>query len=739
MLAVDTINPVKIVLHVFPFVVPWHVATMCALLGMYVFVKDMKDLLYFSVKVFFHSILSIFFRDVEIVGVQNIPVFGPCIFSVNHANQFVDAVMLVCTGQRPVSYLMAEHSYQRRVIGDLAWALGVVPVRRPQDFAKPGMGTITMVHVTEEEDEDALLLHTTSSRHDDEDEDVNPAPSFRVTGYETCFRSQLQVGDKIRPMGTSIALKVLKIIHDTSLVVDATDVPVPTKTLQTTTTTPVTFDILKRVDQHVVFEKVLEKLASGGAIGIFPEGGSHDRTDLLPLKVGVALIAYSALEKDGINVPIVPVGLNYFQAHRWRGRAVVEFGRPIRINPATLKAYVAGGRDRRKVCTELLERVQDSMKSVIVSAPDYETLQVIHTARRLYQRKGQTMEPSAKQDLNRRFAEGYKRLLLMTDGNPPKEWLELQDRLIAYHRELTHLGIKDYHVPALNHGHSEHEKVDGDVILGYMDTVYQILHLLLLLLLAAVPTLFINLPIGVLAGMHSESRRKVLLSQSKVKVRAYDVVLTEKILFCIVMIPCLWTLYGFLLYYCTDMDGPTLALTISSMPLFAYVGIIVTEAGMVDANYLRPWVMKLFPSSRKRLAALPETRLNLQRDLRRFIKKLGPVLGEIYYKKDLDWGVIQEKARAAAALPLSSTTTQQETTRHRRRGTETSETFEIPTSEEDRPSDVKISRVPPTIDDLNASFIKFQELAESHELTGNDDDEGGNGMGEPSGIPKKEN
>lgn len=40
----------------------------------------------------------------------------------------------------------------------------------------------------------------------------------------------------------------------------------------------------------------------------------------------MALIAYSALEKDGINVPIVPVGLNYFKAHRWRGRAVVEVG-----------------------------------------------------------------------------------------------------------------------------------------------------------------------------------------------------------------------------------------------------------------------------------------------------------------------------------------------------------------------------------------------------------------------------
>merc|ERR1712232_459283 len=79
---------------------------------------------------------------------------------------------------------------------------------------------------------------------------------------------------------------------------------------------PKGYDILKHVDLHLMFEKVLDKLASGGVFGIFPEGGSHDRTDLLPLKVGVALIAYSALERDGVSVPIVPVGLNYFRTHR---------------------------------------------------------------------------------------------------------------------------------------------------------------------------------------------------------------------------------------------------------------------------------------------------------------------------------------------------------------------------------------------------------------------------------------
>ena len=70
------------------------------------------------------------------------------------------------------------------------------------------------------------------------------------------------------------------------------------------------------------------------------------------------------------------------------------------------------------VCLEI-RRIQDSMKSVIVSAPDYESMQMIYTARRLYQR-GLLLAP-AKQDLTRRFAEGYRQLLLQTEGQPPQE------------------------------------------------------------------------------------------------------------------------------------------------------------------------------------------------------------------------------------------------------------------------------------------------------------------------------
>src|SRR2546425_2717721 len=60
-------------------------------------------------------------------------------------------------------------------------------------------------------------------------------------------------------------------------------------------------------------------LASGGAIGIFPEGASHSEAKLRPLKTGAARIALgaaAALPTDA-RMQIVPAGL-YYRAKRVR-------------------------------------------------------------------------------------------------------------------------------------------------------------------------------------------------------------------------------------------------------------------------------------------------------------------------------------------------------------------------------------------------------------------------------------
>jgi glycerol-3-phosphate O-acyltransferase/dihydroxyacetone phosphate acyltransferase len=224
-------------------------------------------------------------------------------------------------------------------------------------------------------------------------------------------------------------------------------------------------------------------------------------------------------------------------------------------------------------------------------------------------------------------------------------WLDLQDRIIAYNKELKALGLRDYQVPGLDR---EHYDMDGDTVLREINLFYQIGHLLVLLFIAAIPTVFLNLPALMLSSLYANRRRKKALAKSKVKVKATDVMLTERIMFCIIAVPALWILDGFLLRKFTSLDGFAIALIGLSMPLFSYAGIMFAEAGMVNYKQLRPYMMRLFPSARRRLQELPATRRALQADLRAFIKKLGPTLGEIYYGKKLDWRAIQEQARLAS-------------------------------------------------------------------------------------------
>lgn len=566
------------------------------------------------------------------VGRENIPSFGPVIFTSNHANQFMDGLMIMCTCQRTISYIVAEKSWLRPIVGHLAWCMGGVPVKRPQDSAKKGIGVLSA-----DVKEISSLTEESSG------------VTIEVVGKGTKFLSQVKVGDKIRLPKSAEGVKVASIASDESM---SLKVDVGVHDILSSQPFPeyVTFDILPYVDQKNVYKSVLEKLASGGTLGIFPEGGSHDRTDLLPLKAGVAIIAYSALEKDGLNVPIVPVGLNYFRAHRFRGKATVEFGSPTYIDPTTLKFYKQGGSEKHRVCNDLLDKIENSMRSVIVSVPDYGTLQIIHAARRLYRQDGANQTAEERQDMGRRFAEGYKRMLLKVNGEPPEEWITLQDRLLAYQKELNELGIRDYQVVGLDHeeveiGSEINGQTKADTVLHRMNILGHICHLISVIILAALPSLLLNMPVGLASRIYSNRRRKVALAASKVKVKGYDVMLSERVLASIVLVPSLWFVYGLLLFFFTSLDGPSLAVCFTCFPLFSYWSIMATESGMVDVKDLRPYVMRLIPSARRRLAALPATRVALRKDLRAMIRKIGPSLGDIYYEKELNWQKIQMDTR----------------------------------------------------------------------------------------------
>lgn len=159
-------------------------------------------------------------------------------------------------------------------------------------------------------------------------------------------------------------------------------------------------------------------------------------------------------------------------------------------------------------------------------------------------------------------------------------WFDLQTRLKAYRRELRDLGLRDYQVAGLDR--DEHDKTEE--IATDVRVVYKIFHLLIILILTALPNLFLNLPVRILADIYAERRRAKALAKSKVKIHGYDVMLTEKLTFCIVAVPSLWIFYAVALALFTSVDGQTITLCIISFPLFAYTGVVAAEAGMVDAK-----------------------------------------------------------------------------------------------------------------------------------------------------------
>jgi glycerol-3-phosphate O-acyltransferase/dihydroxyacetone phosphate acyltransferase len=66
--------------------------------------------------------------------------------------------------------------------------------------------------------------------------------------------------------------------------------------------------------------------------------------------------------------------MNYFHAHKFRSRAVVEFGSPVEIPNELVEMYKNG--QKREAVGQVLETVYQALVAVTVTSPDYDTLMV---------------------------------------------------------------------------------------------------------------------------------------------------------------------------------------------------------------------------------------------------------------------------------------------------------------------------------------------------------------------------
>lgn len=99
-----------------------------------------------------------------------------------------------------------------------------------------------------------------------------------------------------------------------------------------------------KIDQNEMYMKVWEKLKEGAMVGIFPEGGSHDRPDILPLKAGICIMALGGKKKYALDPAILACGINYYRPHKFRSKVILEYGKKFNIKDEIYELFVTDKR-----------------------------------------------------------------------------------------------------------------------------------------------------------------------------------------------------------------------------------------------------------------------------------------------------------------------------------------------------------------------------------------------------------
>lgn len=185
---------------------------------------------------------------------------------------------------RRIQFLIADKSMKRRFIGAMAGLTGAVPVGRAMDMTKPANGKIYLPDPIN----DPCLLRGVDTNFQDEKFQVGGSIVLPKVDNKAATAEILEIKgpEEIRlKRGFKGGVAMQQLTGRNDMTKDGTFID---GAEQTKGIAPgyegTNFQAAPKLDQSEVYDAVHMVLHHGGSIGIFPEGGSHDRTDLLPLK-----------------------------------------------------------------------------------------------------------------------------------------------------------------------------------------------------------------------------------------------------------------------------------------------------------------------------------------------------------------------------------------------------------------------------------------------------------------------
>ena len=178
-----------------------------------------------------------------------------------------------------------------------------------------------------------------------------------------------------------------------------------------------------------------DDLVQGEAVGIFPEGRSHDLLQVAQVKSGAARIAAQAVRKGAHGLKVVPLGINFQRKERFRSAVWVCVGQPL--DAASVLA--AHGGDEHKAIRALTQEIDRCLKAVVIHLESPELEPFLHDLQALLpapRRRGPPSLAALRQ--RKRMADAMNWFL----AQEPARAAEVTGQIQRYRAHLEAAGLE---------------------------------------------------------------------------------------------------------------------------------------------------------------------------------------------------------------------------------------------------------------------------------------------------------
>ena len=183
-----------------------------------------------------------------------------------------------------------------------------------------------------------------------------------------------------------------------------------------------------------MFRAVHDALARDAAIAIFPEGISHSRPSVTPLKTGAARIAIGGALLRGAPFPIIPIGLVVRDKGTFRSAALAIVGPPVEWDD-----IAAAGVETGEHVRALTARIDVALRAVTVNLEQWEDAPLVECAEAIH--AAELGVPRDDLTRHERVRDTARILGMLRQSGDPR-WEPLAADVRNHDRALGRLGLR---------------------------------------------------------------------------------------------------------------------------------------------------------------------------------------------------------------------------------------------------------------------------------------------------------